>query len=56
MTNPAAQQLGRLGRGIPKRITEQDRERRRQQARAATEARMVKRGYTRAADGTWTKA
>ena len=55
MTNPAAQALGRLGRGHPKTITEADRERRRQQAARATAARMAKRGYVRAPDGTWHK-
>jgi hypothetical protein len=55
MTNPAAQALGRLGRGVPKRITDADRERRRKQAARATAARMAKRGYVRAPDGTWTK-
>jgi hypothetical protein len=56
VTNAAAQQLGRLGRGVPKRITEQDRERRRQQARRATEARMHRRGYVRGPDGKWIKS
>ena len=55
MTNAAAQALGRLGRGHPKTITEADRERRRQQARRATEARMHRRGYVRGPDGTWHK-
>jgi hypothetical protein len=50
MTNAAAQALGRLGRGHAKTLTDAERERRRQQAGAATAARMRKRGYTWSTD------
>jgi hypothetical protein len=46
MTNPAAQALGRLGRGHKHVITDADRQRRSRQARAAIAARMRKQGFT----------
>ena len=45
MKNPHAQAIGRLGRGCKHEITDADRERRRGQAKAATAARMRKRGF-----------
>jgi hypothetical protein len=45
MTNPAAQALGRLGRGHKKTLTAEERARRSKQARAAIAARMRKQGF-----------
>lgn len=56
MKNQHAVAIGRLGRGHKHEITPEDRERRREQARAATAARMRKRGYRWDVDSeTWVR-